>query len=106
MNNNNDNDEYQEIQKYGSKTLEIYFEYFKVSAGVLGLILNFTFLISSQILITATDYWINNWASSEEKYTNNEFKKFNDSFERNKTLDQILYIENRFFNYQIYTSNY
>jgi len=64
--------------------LKIYFEYFKVSAGVLEAILNFTFLISSQILITGTDYWINNWASFEGKYTN--MRKLNDSFEINKTF--------------------
>jgi len=61
------------MQNYGSKTLKIYFEYFNISAGVKGAILNLTFLISSQILITCTDYWANNWAAFEEKNTNMRF---------------------------------
>jgi len=86
-------------------TLKIYFEYFKVSAGVFGAILNFIFLISSQILITCTDFWINHWASFENINSYTEFsslnKKLNETFLNNKTFS---FMENRSYNYQIYTS--
>lgn len=84
-------------------TLKTYLSYFKMGAGLFGALLNCLLFILSQFIILSADYWINNWASIEEKNTHsNKNNSMNFTINYNQTCHANV-ITNRLFYYKIYS---
>ena len=95
--------DYIEKQTYGALKWKTYFTFFKVSGGIFGSILFFFILITSQVSILTTEYWLNRWAAIEyQQFTKPE----NMSEFSNKTIvrDHINY-KNRLNSYHIYSGS-
>lgn len=59
--------EYAEKVTIGALAWKTYLLYFKTGGGIIGTAFFFTILIASQVFVASADYWINRWASYENK---------------------------------------
>jgi len=65
----------------GALAWKTYLTYFRTGGGVLGTLLFFTILVTSQVFISSADYWISYWASAEAV----DFSDKSRQFEANST---------------------